>query len=87
MGYFKTVNAGYIESISTYFGTEEITESEYDELMSIAKSAPKAEGKGYRLKTDLTWEEYNLPEIDDGNEEVTAEEIAQAIAEVFNDEE
>ena len=29
--------------------------------MEILQNLPSAEGKGYRLKTDLTWEEYDLP--------------------------
>lgn len=41
-------------------GTE-ITKVEYDEIMAIIQNRPSADGKGYRLKTDLTWEEYDLP--------------------------
>ena len=31
--------------------------------MAIIQNRPTAEGKGYRLKTDLTWEEYDLPPV------------------------
>lgn len=29
--------------------------------MAIIQSCPNVDGKGYRLKTDLTWEAYDLP--------------------------
>ena len=31
--------------------------------MSVIRSCPNEESKGYRLKTDLTWEEYDLPPV------------------------
>lgn len=29
--------------------------------MAIIQKRPSADGKGYRLKADLTWEAYDLP--------------------------
>ena len=43
--------------------------------MAIIQNRPIAEGKGYRLKADVTWEEYDLPPVvvsDD--DELSAEE-------------
>ena len=51
----------HIATIGTGFGGTEITKTEYDEIMAVIQSRPNGEGKGYRLRTDLTWEEYDLP--------------------------
>lgn len=61
MRYYKQISTTYITAIGTGAGNTEITESEYNEIMSIIQNRPQADGKGYRLKTDLTWEEYDLP--------------------------
>lgn len=45
----------------TWYG-EEITETEYNEILSMLRSRPKApEGCAYRLTKDLVWEQYELP--------------------------
>lgn len=62
----KQIVNGYIVAIGEGISGEEISRDEYDNIMSVIKSAPKKEGYGYRLKEDLTWEEYQLP-----NEEET----------------
>ena len=59
--YFKQLQNNYIIAIGTGAGGTEITKAEYDEIMAIIQNRPAAEGKGYRLKTDLTWEAYDLP--------------------------
>lgn len=59
--YFKQLQNNYILAIGTGAGGAEITKAEYDEIMAIIQNRPSAEGKGYRLTTDLTWEEYDLP--------------------------
>ena len=61
MRFYKQISNGYVASIGTGAGGTEITKAEYDEIMAIIQNRPAAEGKGYRLKTDLTWEEYDLP--------------------------
>lgn len=61
MKYYKKISDNYILAIGTGPGNTEITESEYDEIMTVIQNRPQADGKGYRLKTDLTWEEYDLP--------------------------
>ena len=59
--YIKIVENGCITAIGTNLIGTEINEAEYNEIMTVIKSAPKAEGKGYKLKEDFTWEEYDLP--------------------------
>lgn len=45
----------------TWYG-EEITETQYEEILSILRSRPEApEGYAYRLTKDLVWEQYELP--------------------------
>ena len=61
MRYYKQTFDNYILVIGTGAGGTEITETEYNDIMAIIQSCPNVEGKGYRLKTDLTWEEYDLP--------------------------
>lgn len=76
MRYFKSLSDGYIYAIGTGSGGIEITEAEYNEIMEIIQNRPIAEGKGYRLKTDLTWEAYDLPpepELSD-EDEISADE-------------
>lgn len=68
MRYYKNVEDGYIMAIGTGGGGVEITESEYDTIMSVIQSKPSRTGNtDYHLKTDLTWEEYEREEepIDD----------------------
>lgn len=56
--YYKNVFNRYIESISTGNGFEEITEEEYNAILSIIKSAPSSpDGYTYYLRADtLDWE-------------------------------
>lgn len=78
MRYYKQIENDYIVAIGTGFGGTEITEEEYDNILSIIKSTPSSDGKGYRLKTDLTWEEYNVEPIE-VEEEPSAEELLSII--------
>ena len=61
--YYKQTDDVYILAIGTGYGGEEISETEYNEIIAIIQNRPTAESKGYRLKTDLTWEEYDLPPV------------------------
>ena len=61
MRYYKQIIDNYLTSIGTGPGNIEITEAEYNQIISIIQNRPQSEGKGYRLKTDLTWEAYDLP--------------------------
>lgn len=71
MEYFKTVIDGIIYGI----GKSEkgnITEAEYNAILSVIHAKPQAtETTDFRLREDLTWEEYEVdppdpdPEIDE----------------------
>lgn len=63
--YFKKVDDGYIKEIGTSDfisgSLEEITVSEYDEILTLIQNKPaETDTLKYRLKTDLTWEEYEV---------------------------
>ena len=66
MRYYKVISDGYILAVGIGNGGEEITETEYSEILSIIQSRPN-DGYGYRLKADLTWEQYELPAVEDGD--------------------
>ena len=63
MKYNKQVSNTYLTAIGTGPGGIEITEDEYNAIMDVIRNRPAAEGKGYRLCTDLTWEEYDIPPV------------------------
>mgnify|MGYP006992122929 CR=1 FL=1 len=72
MRYYKLISDGYILSIGTGNGGTEITEAEYNEILTIIHNKPAAtETTDYRLREDLTWEEYPIdppdpdPDIDE----------------------
>ena len=75
--YFQRLQNNYIIAIGTGAGGTEITKAEYDEIMAIIQNRPATEGKGYRLKTDLTWEAYDLPPEPEPSDE---DEISDAEA-------
>ena len=61
MRFYKQTSNHYIIAIGTGAGGTEIAETEYNDIMAIIQNRPSADGKGYRPKTDLTWEAYDLP--------------------------
>jgi len=64
--YYKMIEDGYITSIGTGAGQTEITQEEYNEILSLIQSRPIPEaGFDYRLRTDLTWEQVERPIEDD----------------------
>ena len=81
MRYNKQTSNNYILAIGTGYGGTEITETEYNEIMEIIQNHPTAEGKGYRLKADLTWEEYDLPPVPElsDDDEISTEEALDII--------
>ena len=61
MRYYKQLSDNYILAIGTGPGGTEITETEYNSILSAIQSRPTSETQGYRLRADLTWEAYDLP--------------------------
>ena len=76
----KQVKDGYIIAIGTGDGGEEITIEEYTALFIIIHlEKPTAkEGFDFRLREDLTWEEYELPQIEP-SDEISDEEALNII--------
>ena len=69
--YIKTIRNGYIIDIQTIDipNMGNITKQEYDEILETIENKPTArEGYDYRLKTDLSWEEFEVEQTDDGDE-------------------
>lgn len=73
----KIVLDGYIAAVTTGNGTKQITESEYNTILSLIHNRPIApDGFTYKLKADtLTWELVELPEPSSEDDEATEEEI------------
>ncbi len=66
MRYYKHIENGYILSVGTGSGYTEITAEEYDRIMSVIKDRPMPPaGMGYHLTTELEWELYERPIIED----------------------
>ena len=74
MRFYKIINNGYIIAIGTGLDGTEITESEYNAIRDCIINRPtETETKKYRLKENLTWEEYEIePPIP--SEDIDAEE-------------
>jgi hypothetical protein len=80
MRYYKTISDGYITAIGTGGGGTEITETEYNIIMSVIRDKPpRTATTDYHLREDLTWEEYERIEPDPAEEELDAEEALRII--------
>lgn len=83
MRYYKSIENDYLLSIGTGSGHEEITPEEYAQILGIIRARPTAEdGYEYRLKADLTWELYELPPVEEVEQEATMEDYAAALREM-----
>ena len=81
MRYYKTIIDGYLVSVGAGTGGTEITESEYNELLSIIHNRPTpSTGFDYKLKADtLTWKLVELPPIDDDDTDATESDYIDAL--------
>lgn len=77
MRYYKIIDSSYIISVGTGTGGTEITESEYNDLLSIIHNRPTPQtGFDYKLKADtLEWELVELPPIEDDTEATESDYI------------
>lgn len=80
--YKKFTEEGYIIAVGTGIEGEEIPESEYESIISVFATMPTAYGKAYKLKDDLTWEEYDLPVPSDEDEISDAEAYSIIMGEI-----
>ena len=79
MKYFKNTEGEYLTALSTGTGMEEISQEEYEHILSVIRSAPTAEdGYKYKLKDDLTWENVEAPVVP-VDEEISDEEALDII--------
>lgn len=80
MRYYKIIKNGYFEAIGIGFDGEEINAKEYATIRNVISNRPTPpEGCDYRLKENLTWEEYELPVIDVDEEEIGDSEALDII--------
>ena len=76
MRYYKTIDNGYISAIGTGGGGTEITETEYNEIMTAIQSKPpRTEDTDYHLTEQLEWVAYERIEpTPTDDDEIEAEE-------------
>lgn len=83
MRYYKIVTDSRPTVIGMGEGGIEITEAEYNHIKTIIDSRPTApDGFGYRLTENLEWELYELPVVEEVEEEASAEDYETALAEM-----
>lgn len=80
MRYYKHIENGYILAIGTGGNGTEITETEYNEIMSVIQTKPaRTETTDYHLRQDLTWEAFEVEPVDPTEEELGAEEALEIL--------
>lgn len=78
--YFKNIEDDYIIAISTGSGTEEITQEEYDNILSVIQNRPiPKDGFDYKLKADLIWELVEVEVIPEDEIEITDDEFMEML--------
>ena len=74
--YYKNVEEGYVATIGIGIGDVEITQEEYEHILSVIRSCPTAEpGYMYKLRADLTWEQAEAPRVETDPEISDAEAV------------
>lgn len=74
---YKNIEDGYIWGICPTVGDIEITESEYNELLSVIHNKPTPPtGFDYKLRADtITWELVELPPVETDDEATESDYI------------
>ena len=72
---------GYIAAYGDLRQGTDITDAEYRAIVNAFADAPLKDGYAFRLRPDLTWEEYELPTV-----EVETAYTAEQLADMSNDE-
>lgn len=79
MRYYKDIQDGYIVAIGTGGGGVEITEAEYQQIMTAIQSKPqRTDTTDYHLTESLEWVEYERIEPPDETEP-SAEEVVDIL--------
>ena len=80
MKYYKAVRGEYILFVGEGNIETSITKEEYDHILDVIHSKPPAtETTDYRLRTDLIWEEYDLPPFPPDDPEADPEDYEAAL--------
>ena len=80
MKYTKQISDGYIVCISTGGAGVEITEDEYDQILTVIRNKPaRTETTDYRLREDLTWEAYEVEPPEPEEDELTDAEALEIL--------
>ena len=80
--YLVNKEDGYIYSVVSGVSAtnSNITEAEYIEIKAVIENMPTApDGFGYRLKENLEWELYELPEMPEVELEATEQDYIEAL--------
>lgn len=84
MRYYKLIEGDYIIAIGEGYGGEEISQEEYDTILSIVRNRPVPEtGYDYILRTDLTWETIEVEVISEEDQEISDDELFNMMMEVL----
>lgn len=79
MKYYKNIDEDYLQSVSIGTGQIEVTQEEFENLLSVIRAKPMDIGrKIWRLSVNLTWELHELPpepEPSDNDELTDAEAL------------
>lgn len=79
MRYYKKIENDYIHVIGTGPGGEEITQEEYENILSAIRNRPTPDpGYDYRLRVDLTWALVEAP-AEPVDDEISADEALDII--------
>ena len=79
--YYCFINHMPCKTNTVKSGQTEITKEQYDALVEAIRSfdLTASDGKYYRLEADGTWVLYDLPVVEEQEEELTAEEALEII--------
>ena len=79
MRFYRIVDGNYITAIGKGNLGSEITKTEYNEILAFIQTKPQNTAtKDYRLKTDFTWEEFELP-VPDPDPDIDDSEIVSIL--------
>lgn len=80
MDYYIIEGNGYILAVGKGNGGTKITEEKYNEILSVIRNKPERTGLiDYKLKTDLTWESYEIEPTPEPPDEPTPEEALEIL--------
>lgn len=84
MKYCEVIDGIYVSALGTNCGGIEITENKYNDILFAISNRPTApSGYTYKLRADtLEWELVELPPEPVIDEDATAEDYEQALAEL-----